>query len=287
MNFSQSMGIESQVKHLQHDSMDSDLKNGLWNAIKLRVLDRLSRNRDNRRQSGFDEFCELMWHNYFKLPVDMISDNYRKSEEFIRDRFYKGEWYNAYNMVQWVAELDYNDFKVDTESFKEFCNKVMEREFSAYRFVDDLISPITNKYEIAEIESAIYQTEIFCTFLGANIHFKSALKKLSDKTSPDYRNSIKESISAIESVARVISDGGKCSLGPALTKLKSELGLHAALVKGFREIYGYTSDGDGIRHGLMEDENCEFEDAKYMLVSSSAFVNYLIAKAVKVGIEIK
>jgi hypothetical protein len=65
------------------------------------------------------------------------------------------------------------------------------------------------------------------------------------------------------------------------------VGLHSALKKGFSSIYGYTSDNDGIRHALTQDSNCDQEDAKYMLVSCSAFVNYLIVKATKSGISIK
>ena len=41
-------------------------------------------------------------------------------------------------------------------------------------------------------------------------------------------------------------------------------------------MYGYTSDKSGIRHNSGLDENTTFEEAKYMLVSCSAFLNYLI-----------
>jgi hypothetical protein len=51
-------------------------------------------------------------------------------------------------------------------------------------------------------------------------------------------------------------------------------------------MYGYTSDAQGIRHALMDEPNLSFEDAKFMLVSCSAFVNYLIAKAAKAGISL-
>jgi len=44
-------------------------------------------------------------------------------------------------------------------------------------------------------------------------------------------------------------------------------------------LYGYTSDSGGIRHALSdEDVTPTFEDAKFMLVSCSAFINYLKAK---------
>ena len=47
------------------------------------------------------------------------------------------------------------------------------------------------------------------------------------------------------------------------------------------------NDSSGIRHALMDESTCDFDDAKFMLVSSSAFINYLISKAQKAGIEIK
>ena len=54
---------------------------------------------------------------------------------------------------------------------------------------------------------------------------------------------------------------------------------------GFEKIYGYTSDQDGIRHAILdESKTVEPEDALFMLVSCSAFCNYLQQKAVKAGI---
>jgi hypothetical protein len=46
-------------------------------------------------------------------------------------------------------------------------------------------------------------------------------------------------------------------------------------------LYGYTSDTHGIRHALKDDSQPNAEDAKFMLVSCSAFVNYLVEKAQK------
>jgi hypothetical protein len=62
--------------------------------------------------------------------------------------------------------------------------------------------------------------------------------------------------------------------------------MHSALEQGFKKIYGYTSDDSGIRHALLEKPTVDFEEAKYMLVSCTAFINYLIVKADKAGISI-
>ncbi|WP_312901860.1 AbiJ-NTD4 domain-containing protein [Chryseobacterium taichungense] len=286
MKFSQRLGKVPAIKQLQIDSLDDDLKNGLWNGIKLLILNKLSK--DNKyHDSEFDAFCYTLWHHHYKLPIDTIPEYTFESEEYIRERFYQGQWYEVYDLLEFIANINSNDLEIDTYLFKEFCNEIFEREFSGYRFIDDKISPITNENEIKEIENAINQSGNFSSLRGVNIHLKSALEKLSDKKTPDYRNSIKESISAIESVAKIISENAKDSLGAALDKIKGKIKLHTALERGFKQLYGYTSDSDGIRHALMDEHNCDFEDAKYMLVSSSAFINYLIVKADKAGIKLK
>lgn len=103
---------------------------------------------------------------------------------------------------------------------------------------------------------------------------------------PDYRNSIKESISAVESLAQIISGDKKAELGKALKIIKDKIGLHTALEQGFSKLYGYTSDSDGIRHSLSEESTLDLEDAIYMLTSCSAFINYLIIKSDKSGIKL-
>ena len=59
------------------------------------------------------------------------------------------------------------------------------------------------------------------------------------------------------------------------------------LKEAFQRLYQYTSSAEGIRHaiGLMEEPNLNYEDAKFMLVSCSAFINYLMSKASKAGIK--
>ena len=124
------------------------------------------------------------------------------------------------------------------------------------------------------------------SFHGVRTHIRTALKFLSDRKSPDYRNSIKESISAVESICQVLTGDDKATLGDALNKLENHFNLHGALKAGFKSLYGYTSDQDGIRHAILKEQDISFSDAKYMLVSCSAFANYLIGKVAELEIKI-
>jgi hypothetical protein len=102
------------------------------------------------------------------------------------------------------------------------------------------------------------------------------------KRAIQYRNSIKESVSAVESLVG-IALGKQGTLGQLIKKLKQEIDFHPALEAAFSSLYGYTSDADGIRHAILESKALSFEDAKFFLVVCSAFVNFVTAKIVNVG----
>ncbi len=164
------------------------------------------------------------------------------------------------------------------DEIKEF-NQIFEKEFVGYRFIGNLITPITDNIEIQTIENGLGSE-----FGGCRTHIHKALAFLSDRENPDYKNSIKESISAVEAICQIITENHKATLGQALKLLEDKgIKLHTALKNSFSSLYGYTSDEGGIRHaeGLFES-NVTFEEAKYMLVSCCAFVNYLIAEYGKI-----
>jgi len=107
-------------------------------------------------------------------------------------------------------------------------------------------------------------------------HLEQALLHLKDRDSPDYRNSIKESISAVEALCRRLDGDQHAKLGAALSALEKRSVMHPALKSAFSSLYGYTSDSNGIRHALLEESTLTNADARFMLVSCSAFINYVI-----------
>jgi hypothetical protein len=274
MRFSERIGIIKAKDSIQINSIDSDLKNGLWNVFDSYYLEEF-RDRFVKKSNKY-EFILDIWHSFFKRTIDEIPSSIIQVKSEIKAWFFQCEWYETYDFIEFCTKNDL----FDIESIISFYNNILEREVSGYRFINGLISPITNKSEIDEIDQAIDDAKNK-NLVGVKTHLENSLRMLSDRKTPDYRNSIKESISAVESISKILSSTSKNSLGSALDKIKGKINLHPALEKGFKQIYGYTSDSDGIRHALMEESTCDFEDAKYMLVSCSAFVNYLISKGVK------
>ena len=170
-----------------------------------------------------------------------------------------------------------------TKAFKSFCNSVLERENSAYRFVDDYVTEITSASEIQSVEEAL---EAVSSMSGVKAHLSTAVELLSDRKNPDYRNSIKESISAVEGISQIMTGKPKATLGEALAILESSGSLHGALKRGFSALYGYASDADGIRHAMLDEASLTFTDAKYMLIVCTAFINYVLGKAADLDLRL-
>jgi len=275
--FSQRIGKTPIKTVLQIESMDDDLRNSLWNVIKLFFLDEVKASLLSN--SSFQIYFIFLWRDFLKLPLDTMDDYYENTYKQIRKWFFGWEWFKVYDFIEFSAKF------LPDEKFIKLCNEIFTTELSGYRFIEKTITPIADKNEIEEIERAIENSKK-TKLSGVHTHLLSALEKLSDRKNPDYRNSIKESISAVESISKIISNNPKAELKDALKPLKDKINLHPALEKGFLAIYGYTSDAGGIRHGMIDNHKSDFADAKYMLVSCSAFVNYLVMKTNNAGIKI-
>ena len=190
--------------------------------------------------------------------------------------------------VQWYEILDLIEFSIKYMYHRDYIfkpirpasarligmlNSEFERLNFAYRIVNYEIVEITSEQEIKTIERAIESSP-----RNVQTHLNSALEKYAQRPNGDYRNSIKESISAVEAFCR--EKTGENTLGKALSALeKKNIIIPQSLKSAFGKLYEYTNHADtGIRHALMDDEGKytpTADEALFMLISCSAFINYL------------
>ena len=279
MSFSERYGFKTVKEVVQRESMDNDLRVGLWNVLDAWLWSRGRKAKWLKDAPGLHAVTRALWHSYFKLPLDDLSDWWPDIQPQFRSYFFSCAWNEVYDFLEFIVTN--NPYRDDADAIAKASNGILERELSAYRLVGKRVVEITSPEEIASIEDALAGTASTPT---VQTHLRAALEHLADRESPDYRNSIKESISAVEAmVNRAAGTSGK-TLGVALAKLNIQ--THPALDGAFSKLYGYTNDSSGIRHALMDEPNLEFEDAKFMLVACSAFVNYVLAKAGRAGISV-
>lgn len=279
MRFSDRIGITKTRDSIQIDSMDAILSNKLWNILLSEFYYKLSKCSSNGRKTYVNTYALLTWSDYLNKPIDEFnssaSDIYQ--ELFIikelKKHYLKSNWYDKYNLLEFVIP---HANSLGFESLVEKANQVLESEASGFRIRKNKIIPIYDNLELNAIDSAFENSN---SFSSVNTHLETALSFISNREKPDYRNSIKESISAVEALLKIISKHEKKKFSDALAEFDKKVSIHPSLKKAFGALYGYTSDSGGIRHNLLEDDiEVTFEDAKFMLVSCSAFINYLRAK---------
>lgn len=200
---------------------------------------------------------------------------------FLEDK--NNSWYRKLDIVEYTIKYlagfdqQHNNWRIPvTQMFIKQLNFEFERLNFAYRIIGQEIVEITSKSEIVAIEDAITNTS-----RNIKIHLNRALELYAQRPTADYRNSIKESISAVEAFCR--EKTGENSLGKALNLLEANGIIIPKLLKAaFDKLYAYTNQPNtGIRHALMDNDGAytpASEEALFMLVSCSAFLNYLSRK---------
>lgn len=284
MKFSQRIGMRPVKTALQVESIDDDLINRLWNIITesfFEKFDNLPIPPGYETEKG--EVCRHIWKEFYNQVIDDIP-HYRNGFDvyvnvlsfmnYLKKWFYDAEWFEAYDLIEFIASIEIDSTTVP--DFIDDCNCALEKEVAGYRIINRKIVQITSHEEVVEIQEALNQTQKWSSVYS---HLQSAIDMLADRKNPDYRNSIKESISAVEAMSIIITGDGSATLGKALATIEKQHALHGSLKVAFSALYGYTSSEGGIRHSLMEaGSSVEFEDAKFMLVTCSAFINFLKTK---------
>ena len=282
-SFSERHGLISPKTAIQRGRIDERLRNRLWSLCDEVFWNNFS------NFMGDDDFTDfalrLIQDQFFGSRVDELKYSIRNNIAAFREWFLSARWNEVYDLVQFIANFSrlagagepYSRLRLHGEKFTSECNSLLQTEKSAYRFVGQDLCEITDEGEILEIEKALTAPQ---RFSASKTHLSTALGLFADREKPDYRNSIKEAISAIESAFSTINGKRLNSLSDSV-KMAEKKGfvLHPALKSGILSIYGWTSDEGGVRHALFDaDSDVGEAQAKLMLVMCSALLNYLISQ---------
>ena len=281
MRFSQRIGKTSIRENIQIESIDERLENRLWNIILNNYFDKYS-DEINTLVTPKKQICSIIWKEYFGKRIDEIPRYYGSLIHtpniitFFKEYFFDSQWYEKYDFIEFLSTAASPILNL---TFCIKCNEALKKEMAGYRIINQSIVEITSEEEIVEIEEALNNSS---KWQPVNIHLKASVDYFSNRENPDYRNSIKEAISSIESLCIIITGDNDTTLHKALVEIEKDYNIHGALKSAFSSLYGYTSDAGGIRHALLTDNvEVTMEDAKFMLVSCSAFINYLKVKIEK------
>src|SRR5215472_10846800 len=99
--FSERIGAKAPKTVLQLESMDDDLRNGLWNGCQLAVLKRVGGVRLYVSLDPFvSSFLRVLWADFFKKPLDTIPEEGAEAYSIIRKFFFSCSWSEVYDFVE-------------------------------------------------------------------------------------------------------------------------------------------------------------------------------------------
>ncbi len=264
--FSDRMGLKPINTTQQISDLDSRTRTQIINEITDIIQSDYSFDYNDEYMQGL---IKDVYKNVYQQEVD---NTQHYNETFflncLKDSIRSEDYDSVLTLIEYICQRLPRIFP-SQDPYKRL-NNLFEREYVGYRFVGGIITPITSDVEVYSVNQAIENVPD-----QVSIHLQKALELLADRVSPDYENSIKESITAVEAQCGMIT--GEKTLGKALAKLeKNGVNIHPKLKDAFNMLYAFTCDGKGIRHaGNINTSDSTFAEAEFMMVACSAFINYL------------
>lgn len=97
-------------------------------------------------------------------------------------------------------------------------------------------------------------------------------------TPPDLEKGVSEAVSAVEAVARLVVSDAKATLGECVKALRLRGVIEAPLLKGFEELWGFSSEAENVRHGGGAGPQLAPEAARYLVSVAAAALELLLAR---------
>lgn len=272
--FSERKGLKHFSDIVQTNDLNERTRNKIYSVISEK-FDDLYIDYSNTLKDKFVEYLYKELFSKTERDIPMWGNDYDYDTVFntIYAIIIEYDYTDIFTFIEGIItffvvadKITYNRYNYKNEYIKSISN-VFKNENVNYKIINNKITDIVNEQQINSIEETLNNP-----YKEVSGHYAKAIEQL--YSVKDFDNSIKESISSVESMCQILTQNSKATLGDALKLLKDK--IHPALKSAFEKLYGYTSDANGIRHanGLGEGDST-FEEAKYMLVSCSAFVNYL------------
>lgn len=278
ITFSQAEGIDPLPQPTAIGELSVSARTRFWN-ITYESLSRSAQHFFNSADRELLDPWATLLYDYHTLhmvkPADEFTTEYGKWSQEIKSFFLNGNYNHVFDFLQFILR-----HRSVPRGFRHAVARVLRNCMCAYTVVNNgsstTIVPIAIPEQRESIQKAFNVLQSG-PFEGAQLHLRKSAEHINNA---NLAGSVRESIHAVESVARRLDGAAASSLKPALDSLSRRVALHGAFKKGIENLYGYTSDEDGIRHALLEDQaNVDTVDAVFLFGACASFAAYLVNKA--------
>ena len=271
MQFSQKIGKSPVDTALQVDSANEALRSALWNILYRTVLE------DPHKPSYNKELLDDLWEFFYKLPVD---ERPQPKHALVQLKHWvvNTDWYKLYDLLEFIVG-SIQPSRIF--AFESACNKVLERERSAFRLLKGSVIPITDMVEFRAVMEASDLLEEY-GLDACRSHFATAVGELSRRGGvADFELAILEAGRAVRALFQGISGEAaeEDESSPAIRQLATSAPLPPGLQQSLAALFNL--DRESLNGHLFDDEprSPGLEEARLMVVMASATINYLLAFA--------
>ena len=278
LSFSQAHGYEDVPRPLKLDELPKSARTRIWNLL-FSDLEKTMKTDD----MGFDgpwvggnwkDILQTAHVEFYILPLDDWRADFGPICKKLRKHIETQPFNKVFDLIQFVLR-----HRQCPRGFADRLKRTFEACQLAYMIDTGPPPTILPAVTQAEGNSVV---ESLGALRKAGLHSSAAhLREASMCINRgDWAASVWESISAVESVARLLDPKASKTLGPALASLERRRTLHPALKSAFSQLYGYTNQEQGIRHALLDEAKAPvgLDEAVFMLGACAAFASYLWRK---------
>lgn len=282
--FGERMGATSPPS-LTHDQLSADLRTSVWNLCQPWLFPLSPGDHDDYMRLMTALYREMRWPIH-QIPWQASEARRLTAENVLSPSIPYTRFYQFAEFIPVLHAFTADpqsatstDRKRLYESARVALNDVLEQEGSPYRMAVHELVPITSREELSEVRKA---STAPAPFELAGEHIEEALAHLGRRPDPNYHDCITQAFKAVESVLWV-AIGDKPKIPEAIRRFQEKYGpMHAAVGQLIEKLHGYASDEEGVRHAATEPVVVGEAEARLMLVSCSAMMNFLIRKTLKV-----
>jgi hypothetical protein len=225
VSFEQAEGAAPLPSQLKLKEVSQQLRARLWDVIFTHFEGAIGRSSMGGKPYFIDPWkgiLEYMHVNRDHAMADEFENNARQLTVKVKQIFEKGDYVAIFGWLQYVLRLS-----TCPRTLADEIERALRIGGAAYRVLGrDTIVPIGSDAELETLKKAFADLAV-AEFHGARDHLRKAAEEL---TAGRYPDSIRESIHAVESVARTLEPDGE--LSKALTKLESSAKIHPAMKRG-------------------------------------------------------
>ena len=278
-SFSQAQGYEEIPGPLKLGELPRDARTRIWNAFLTSIRRHVKRSGSMYRRGPlilverWYSVLRAMHVQFCNRPLDEWTAEFETNRRMLREYIEEQPFNKVFDLIQFVLRHPRcpPGFILQMQRVFEACRLAYAIDTASPPTILPAVTPEEGRTVVNSL-----QTLRHAGLASSAAHLRAASERIN---AGDWAGSVRESIHAVESVARQLDPQAAGTLRKALDSLKKRgtLTLHPALEEALSKLYGYTSDEQGVRHALLDRTDAQVgrDEAVFMLGACAAFASYL------------